>query len=327
MNPPPLPADHQAALNSAVYFPQPLAGYLRLGDADRVDFLQRQTTNDLQALAPDRTVTTVLTSPTARILDVLTIVDEGESLGALPLPGRTAATARFLQGKIFFMDKVRLEDASAGWTQIDLEGPEAGGVVESLGIGPAPQTDHVQAGQLEGISVQAIGRRGLSGIGYRLLVPAEAGQAALDLLEEAGVARLTPASRELLRVEAGAPEAGRELVEDYTPLEVGLDWAISDSKGCYTGQEIIARQITYDKVTRQLVGLRAEAPMEPGWRVLASGSAVGAVTSAAVSPHLGPIALAVVRRPHHEAGTRLVVEGGDRQGAAEVVGLPFEGYS
>jgi folate-binding protein YgfZ len=180
-------------------------------------------------------------------------------------------------------------------------------------------------GRLEGAELCVIGRRGLTGAGYRLLAPSNAAQLVLDRLEQSGAARLAPETYELLRVEAGIPQAGHELVEDYTPLEVGLDWAISGSKGCYTGQEIIARQITYDKVTRQLVGLRPEAPVEPGERVLSSGRAAGAVTSAVISPRFGPLALAVVRRPHHEAGTALEIEAVDRQVRAETVQLPFQG--
>jgi folate-binding protein YgfZ len=108
-----------------------------------------------------------------------------------------------------------------------------------------------------------------------------------------------------MRVEAGLPAAGAELSEDYTPLEAGLAAAISSTKGCYTGQEVLARQITYDKVTQHLCGLRLTRRAQPGGRVWApDGSPVGRVTSAATSPRFGEIALAVVKRPHRWSQAR-----------------------
>jgi len=85
-----------------------------------------------------------------------------------------------------------------------------------------------------------------------------------------------------------------------------VDWC-PQKKGCYTGQEVLARLVTYDKVTRQLVQLGAPEPMETKAIVYAEGKAVGQVTTAAVSPQLGPIALAVMRRPFDEAGTHLEI--------------------
>ncbi len=122
------------------------------------------------------------------------------------------------------------------------------------------------------------------------------------------------------RVELGRPAPGHELTEDYNPLEAGLAWACSPNKGCYTGQEIIARQVTYDKVTKTLVGLLCGGEVAAGDDVLADGHAVGKVTSAAYSPALQqPVALAVVKRPHNQAGGILAI--GDV--TAQVAALPF----
>jgi folate-binding protein YgfZ len=122
------------------------------------------------------------------------------------------------------------------------------------------------------------------------------------------VAELSSESRHILRVEAGLPDAGAELSEEYTPLEAGMERAVSGDKGCYPGQEVLARQVTYDKVTQRLVGLRLSEPVAPGRRLLVEGKPAGVVTSAAESPRFGAIALGVVKRPHYVAGTRLEVE-------------------
>ena len=87
-------------------------------------------------------------------------------------------------------------------------------------------------------------------------------------------------------------------------------WACAENKGCYTGQEIIARQVTYDKVTRMLVGLRSDAPLAVGATLTADRRDVGAVTSVAWSPALAAhLALAIVKRPHNAVGTALLADG------------------
>ncbi|MBI3957498.1 MAG: aminomethyl transferase family protein, partial [Chloroflexi bacterium] len=130
-------------------------------------------------------------------------------------------------------------------------------------------------------------------------------------LIDAGATLLTDTETyENRRIELGRPAPGAELTGEYNPLEAGLAWAVADNKGCYTGQEIIARQITYDKVTKTLVGLRSDAPLPVGAEVTANGRAVGVVTSSGFSPALGgPLALAVVKRPFNAAETDVVVNG------------------
>ena len=125
---------------------------------------------------------------------------------------------------------------------------------------------------------------------------------------------------ERYRIELGRPLAGHELTNAYNPLEAGLAWTCADNKGCYTGQEIIARQITYDKITKSLVGLRSAHLLPVGAEIIADGRAIGTVTSAAESIGTqAPIALAIVKRPYHEVGVAVTV---DNQ-PAEVVALPF----
>jgi folate-binding protein YgfZ len=132
---------------------------------------------------------------------------------------------------------------------------------------------------------------------------------------------LSPEAYEVRRVELGLPGPARELTEDYTPLETNLDAAISDSKGCYTGQEIIARQVTYDKITKRMAGLKLQAPVAAGAAVHVEGRGAGEVTSAVHSPNCGAIALAILKRPHHAPGTAVTV--GEEGTRGVVVALPF----
>ena len=297
---------YEAALKDAAYFHQPQTGFLRVMDHDRVDFLQRQTTNDLGQLAVDRVVSTVLTSPTARILDLFCVTDEGESLGVVPLPGRTAETLKFLRGRIFFSDKVRVEDISADIVQILLVGPRVDSVLEKLDLQP-PAPDHIIRWEIEDQLISVIGQKILAGIGYCLLVPVASLDTIVGVLDAAGVSSLDPETFEILRVEAGQPGPVSELVDTYTPLEVGLGKLISDSKGCYTGQEIIARQITYDKVAKVLVGIKLSDLAGAGAEIKADGKSAGILTSATKSPRFGSVGLAVVRRQYAKAGTNVLI--------------------
>jgi folate-binding protein YgfZ len=124
------------------------------------------------------------------------------------------------------------------------------------------------------------------------------------------------------RVELGRPLPGAELVGEYNPLEAGLAWACAENKGCYTGQEIIARQVTYDKVTRSLVGVTGAELPEAGAALSVEGREVGKITSVAFSPTLNaPIGLAIVKRPYDVAGAELQAEGR----TLRVATLPFVG--
>lgn len=220
------------------------------------------------------------------------------------------------------MDKVTIMDASAEYVQVELLGPAAEDVFHQLGLAAPSGESTIQSGQLYGGQVRLLAQ---GSWGYRLLFSNQIAGDCLQALAGAGAVRLAPESYAVLRVEAGRPEAGQELTEEYTPLETSLDWAISDTKGCYTGQEVIARQITYDKVTRRLVGLKLEKSAGPGDRLwpVDEKRPAGAITSAVDSPRYGPIALAIIRRPHESPGTILRIGDQDSHALSTVTPLPF----
>jgi folate-binding protein YgfZ len=299
------------------------ANFLRISGEDRLSFLQRQTTNNMEFLSPIRSLVTVLTSPAGRILDVLWVVDEGETFGIIPLPGQGQQTRNFLQNRIFFMDKVTVEDASQEYAQIDLHGPEVLNFLQGLSDGDSIQDNEILKLNISGVVTLLLVQSELT---HRLLVPQDSQEQVRQELEAGGAEPLSPESYEILRVETGLPAAGHELTEDYTPLETGFDWTVSNSKGCYTGQEVIARQVNYDKVTRKLVGLHLSDSAELGDTLYPAGSQqpVGKITSVAISPRFGPVGLAIVKRPFHEAGTELVAGDKGNGVLAKTTGLPFK---
>ena len=314
-------AAYAALAQRAALLARPTAGVLLLSDADRADFLHRMSTNNINALQPGQSAVTVLTNPTARILYVFTVICRENDLLLLPAPGQTAALARHLRGQIFFMDKVKVHDSGDQWTRLRLMGPQAQATLARLDLPiadlPANAWIAHNAGREEGIILY---QPDYDLPGYELIVPVNDAAALQTALVEAGAEVVEPTVYHVRRVELGRPFVGAELTEEYNPLEVGLAWTCAEDKGCYTGQEIIARQITYNKVTKQLVGLRSDELLAAGSDVSVAGRSVGTVTSAAYSPALAaPVALAVIKRPHHTPGETVQVG----NVAAQVVALPL----
>lgn len=298
------------------------AGTLRIGGADRAAFIQRQSTNDLDRLDAGTHLSTVLTNPAARIVDVLQLFHlDADTLAALTLPGRGPATAFFLKKRVFFNDRVKVEDAGGDFRVFELLGPLDPAALPAEIAPGAPGS--VRPAEFEGGTIHVLGLDGSPGPTARFVVPSAAEAAFTAVLEAAGVAAMAADEYEILRIEAGLPGAAAELTEDYTPLETGLGALISDTKGCYTGQEVIARQITYDKITKGLAGIRLGGPVAAGARVLAGEANVGTVTSYARSPGEGHLALGVLKRPHGEPGTVVRVQMGDGFVEGKVVTLPF----
>jgi folate-binding protein YgfZ len=317
-----IPGYERAVISPAI-FHQTENGLLKIEGDDQIAFLQRQSTNDLRTLSPDRSALTVLTNPTARILDVLRVVKRGNTLDVITLPGYRQKTLQYLQSRIFFMDKVEITDASAEIAQFHLFGPNIDKILTTR-FGELPGPDEVM--KISDTLVEqgiCINLRNLPMAGFMFLVPQVKAEHILDTAQSLGVETISPEAYEVLRIEAGLPKAGFELTEDYTPLETNLDFAISSSKGCYTGQEVIARQVTYDKITRRMVGLKIQGIPQVGDRIKADGQPVGLLTSHALSPRFGDIGLAVIKRPYNVTSQSVVIMNSTGELPALVVDLPF----
>lgn len=315
---------YQATLERCTYFPLEGVATLRLTGEDRLAFLQRQTSNDLRSLQPGMALSSPLTSPTGRILDVLCVLNEADALIAFTLPGFGSKTAQFLKSRIFFMDKVRLSDESATVVNLDILGPAAIEALAAMGVSQPPQPSQVvpfSTGDGEG---KIIGMPRSLSPGYRMVLPLPDRQLVEQELEKNGAFPLSEELYSLRRIEEGLPSAGRELSVAFTPLEVGLAELVSGAKGCFTGQEVLARQVNRDKITQKLYGLRLEKPSQAGQLLWAGERPAGVVTSAAESPRFGPIALAVIKRPFDQPGQKLAV--GEAPGAGiwgKIAELPF----
>jgi folate-binding protein YgfZ len=227
---------------------------------------------------------------------------------------------------------VQLGDVSATFAALDIVGPESPRAVAALlGVATESIASLAVHGAMraayegEPVIVRRIAEFG--GVAVELLVGRDRLAAVESTLAAAGVAPLASEAAEALRIEAGVPQFGRDMDEETIPLEAGIEErAISFTKGCYVGQEVIIRVLHrgHGRVARRLVGLvfdAAAAVAPPGTPLAIDGKEVGQVTSSTFSPSLQrPIALAYLKRDFTAPGTRALTPGGE---AAEVAALPF----
>jgi folate-binding protein YgfZ len=208
---------------------------------------------------------------------------------------------------------VELHKRTREMGELSLIGPEARRVAGAEALGPE-EHDNVHA-QIGGHDVVLVA----TDLGVDVFCAAEVTEGVRGALLAAGAVEVSEAAAELVRVESGRPRYGVDLDDKVIPQEAGLnERAVSFTKGCYVGQETVARLYYRGKPNRHLRGLRLSAPVEPGTPLQLGEKQVGVLTSVAVSPVHGPIGLALVRR-EAEVGSTLAA--GDA--TAEVVELPF----
>ena len=305
-------------------------GLLVVRGSDRMRWLDGMLTGDVKALekrgAGSGCYALLLTHRGAIVAD-LHVAYMGETL-LLECQKSEVDRIRAVLEKRIIADDVTLADESGELAVLGIEGARSGDVLARALAGAAlPAVDAWAEASLSGAHVlmAAFGWSGEQA--YQLRVaPAILGtlRGALERAAASLAVDCVSGDRallELLRVEAGIPALGAELDEEVLPPEARLERAVSINKGCYVGQEIVARLRSRGQVNHLLVGLRLDGTTLPavGTAVSAAGKLTGELTSVAASPTEGPIALAYVRRQHAEVGTRLEFAGG----SAQVAALPF----
>jgi folate-binding protein YgfZ len=291
-------------------------GKLALTGSEAASFLQGQVTNDIEGLSPGQGCYAAFLTPKGKMLGDLRILATGDELlldtERAALQGLFNMIRRFSIGYDVELHKRTLECGL-----LSLIGPGAEAVA-----GAADLAADEHAHELVSVPVPggAVGARAIrTDVGVDLLCDAGEVEALRSALEDAGAVPVTETAAECLRLERGRPRYGIDLDDSVIPQEAGLnERAVSFTKGCYVGQETVARLYYRGKPNRQLRGLRLSGPASPGDELSLDGRVVGHLTSVAASPRVGPIGLALVRR-EAPPGTFVAVAGA----TAEVTELPF----
>jgi tRNA-modifying protein YgfZ len=289
--------------------------FIEVTGPDAADYLQGQLTNDVEALDPGAGCYAALLDRKGHMQGDMRVLRAGDEHFAIDLEQVGApAVMRHLQ-MYRIGREVEVGDAAADRALLSLIGPAA----TALSGAPPPRGEDCHAEEsLGGVRCRVVA----SDVGLDLLcAPGEAPEL-IEWLGGKGVPEVTEEAAEIIRVERGRPRFGREMTTETIPQEAGInDRAVSFTKGCYIGQETVARLHYKGKPNRHLRGLRSERPLPAGAEVRAGEKAVGRVGTAVLSPALGAIALAILRR-EAEPGSTVAVGDGE---AAQVVELPFAG--
>ncbi len=301
-------------------------GRIRLTGADRVRFLHNQTTNNIERLATGEGCYTVFVTSTGRTIDLATVYAFEDSLLVVVSPGMAKQLYDWMDRYIFFSDKVTLTDESEQTFLFTVLGEGADAVLQQIGAAELvgkPAFTH-QTISLAGIGeIEIAVGSDLAIEGYTLSGPKEHSEAVKQIILAAGARMATAEEWETLRIQQGRPAAARELTDDDNPLEAGLWHSISFEKGCYIGQETIARLNTYKGVKKRLWGLKLSEPVSPEAEIFVEDAKVGKVSSV-TSAEEGALGLGYLRTKAGGEGLAVEVEtgAGDRV-SAQAVALPF----
>jgi folate-binding protein YgfZ len=336
---------YAAARRSAVLIDLSARGRLAVHGADRASYLQGLQTNDVEALSTGEGCYGLFLTPQGRVECDAQILCLNDELLLDLHPTVTAALDERLREFVFTED-VLVDDRTSTWSAFGVHGPEAarlvsalvkpglasaGGLTTDAELAALPECHH-RSGEFLGGAVVVARSSEIGEVGLVLYVESTSAPALRDALVAGGAVELDTSTYDLLRVEAGRPVFPADLDSETIPLEAGVeDRAISMTKGCYVGQEVIVRILHRGKgrVARRLVGLYFDpaSPPPPPGTVLGAGEdgePVGAVTSAAWSPALGrPIGLGYVKRELAEIGTTLTVCEPELGDSVTVTQTPF----
>lgn len=295
-------------------------GLLKISDHDRIRFLHNQSTNDFQTLKPGHGCDTVFVTSTARTIELVTAYLTEDAALVLISPNRIQEIIKWLDRYLFPMDRVILTDISKQNCTFTLIGAESDSLLAKLGIG-LPIGDSYASHQLltiNDLEVRVAIGSGLGLPGYTLIVAAHDGAKLWSILTEAGAIPMGESVWQKLRITQGRPFPDSELTEDYNPLEAGLWKTISFNKGCYIGQETIARLNTYKGVKQRLWGIRLQSSAQPGTIITVDDEKIGKLTSV-TETNSGFFGLAYIRTK--AGGIGLKVKVGEIEG--EIVAVPF----
>jgi folate-binding protein YgfZ len=327
-------AEHQALRESIGVLDFSFRGRICLTGADRVRFLHGQVTNDVKRLRAGDGCYSAITNAKGKMESDLNIFALQDELLLDFEPGLAAKISQRLE-KFIIADDVQVVDVKPHYGLLTAQGPKSEAAIRALGlfaeIPPKPFGSIKISDAMLG-EIYLMNNPRLGSAGFDLFVQNDSLGAVADKLiaaaKSVGGRACGWSAFEIARIEAGIPRFGADMDETNLPEECGIgERAVSYTKGCYIGQEVLNRIHSIGHVNRELRGLRLmdELPSLPakGDKLFRDGKEVGFVTSATKSPALGNIALGYVRREVNAPGTELILKSGERDLVARVVPLPF----
>jgi folate-binding protein YgfZ len=298
-------SEYELVTESAGLLERPGRAMFAVRGGEAADFLQGQVSNDVESLAPGQGCYATILNHKGKLRTDLRVL-RGADFFWLDTEAIGQAVLRHMLNTYTLGRDVRWEDVGESHTLLSLIGPTADDLIDP----PPPAEEHAFVDSGAGLWVR-------TDLGIDLLCSTARAQ---ELRAELGVEEVSEEVVECLRIESGRPRLGLDMDAETIPQEAGInERAVDFEKGCYVGQETVARLHYKGKPNRHLRGLLLSEPAERRAEILLGDKPVGRIGSSCVSPRLGPIALALVRR-EAAPGDTVLVDGAE----ARVAELPFE---
>jgi folate-binding protein YgfZ len=313
-------SSHQytAAKEGAALIDRSAQGKISLTGADRASFLHALLTNDIARLTPGTGAYAAYLTPQGRMISDMRVIESGTEMLLDVEPSIGDSLAERLDSLIFSED-VQVKNVTRDLAEVGIHGPLAAKALESATGIPAArlesltQYDNVRA---PGSALTVVRDSAFGVSGFDVYVPAQDAPRLFEALKRTGAVPVTEETAEVLRVEAGRPKFAVDMETDTIPLEAGIeDRAISLTKGCYVGQEVIIRVLHrgHGRVAKKLVWLDVQGAVIPakGDHIVSGEQEIGRITSAVFSPQANaPLALGYVQRDFLPNGTAVAVKSG-----------------
>jgi len=301
------PLVYKAAQETAVLTDRSDLGMLLISGETRFDLINRMSTQKVQSMSKGEGIATILTTNIGRIIDRLLLYATSNTLYAVTGENNSEAIARYLMRYVFFQDDFQIQDISSGTVIFGVYGPQARQKVIQAGFSDEElPLHHWRQTKLGDVTAYLHHTDPIQGQGYFIIGEAKDRDVLWQRLLDTGLTAADGSAYDFLRIEAGLPHFGHELMNNYIPLEANL-WAdVSFNKGCYIGQEIIARMESRGKVAKKLVTIMADAPLTQGDTIIANGKKAGTLTSTAVGPN-GAVGLGYVKTAVLQVNTEMFV--------------------
>lgn len=323
--------EYQAVRNNVGIVDLSHRGKLRLSGREHVKFLQGMLTNDVNKLEEGRGMYATLLTVKGRVISDMTVYREKESMLLDLEPGLNEKIREHLI-KFRLSYRANIEDVTENLALLSVHGPNSRKLLQKTIGENFPELSEygflVKGVNGYQIMIARANRTGEEG--YDVFVTSEGGNTLWESLaengKEVGLKPVGLDTMEILRIEAGIPKYGVDVTENTIPIEAGLWHALNFEKGCYVGQEVIARIKWRGHVNWHLVGLKIEGDGLPlsGDKIVHDGREIGYVTSSTFSPILKKvIALGYIRREFRDPGTKVLVRTDGEEKSAEVADTPF----
>lgn len=311
--------EYRAAAESCAVLDLPERGLVSVGGPKRIDFLQRVLSNEVADLQPGAgRLATLMNTKGQLLASMRVLVDSKQATLELDQACLERAARTLEHYRVGAPVRFGRPESSV----FALLGPTAPQLLEELGLSvPAAPNDHT-TGRVDGYDVLVARASDLPQGTFVLYTDRNSATQLWRRTREAGARPVGRRAFDALRIEQGRPLYGFDISEENLLHETGLlEEYHSPAKGCYVGQEVVARLVARGgNVSRRLLGLQLNQPVPAGAEISSEGEGVGSVTTASVSPRLGPIAMGYLHRKAAEPGRRVSVAAAE----ATVVGLPFE---